>query len=350
MNYKKLKQLIKYYTLRTIANDHFDYSVWNDLKDKYKGERVFLVGNGPSLNKTPLYLLKDEKKICFNRFYISIEKLNWKPNFYMAVDDLVLGDLLSDFDLISSNVDLIFFPNIHLKGKEYYNKFPTKKKLIYFKPSFGHKFSKKLPKVYPGSSVIYEAMQILNYLGFDQIILIGVDMNYKIHKNVDYISSDSNDIISKEDDDPNHFDPRYFGKNKKYHQPDEIVVNRIIEKLKYVSTIGGNIHSNIINAGYDSKVEYFPKKEFTELFDFSDEQVKELFEECISMNTKYDSLEELDESLQNITIFEEAEQIKANFKVDLKTGLDLYKKMIFTHLPLGPYNNSYYFVDRSCTK
>ncbi len=35
---------------------------WGQLKDKYKGERVFVVGNGPSLNKTPLYLLKNEYK------------------------------------------------------------------------------------------------------------------------------------------------------------------------------------------------------------------------------------------------------------------------------------------------
>ena len=31
-----------------------------EIKGKYKGKRIFILGNGPSLNKMPLYLLKNE--------------------------------------------------------------------------------------------------------------------------------------------------------------------------------------------------------------------------------------------------------------------------------------------------
>jgi hypothetical protein len=281
-----------------------------------------------------------------------LERLNWKIDFYSTVDNLVLTDLIDEIEIIKENSTYMFFPDIHIRGEEYYKRVKPSESIFWLNYNIaGYGFSENLPKVYGGGSVIYEGIQVLNYLGFSKIILVGVDMNYIIHQNVDKINKNSNDIRSKDDDDPNHFDPRYFGKGRSYHQPEQKIVDRILSSLKYVSTIFKNKETNIINAGYDSKVDYFPKKEFTELFEYSDKQIIELFEECITMNTKYSSLQELEDSLQNNhTFFEEIEQIKGNFKVNLKTGLDLYKKMIFTHLPLGPFKNSYYFVDRTFAK
>ena len=62
------------------------------------------------------------------------------------------------------------------------------------------------------------------YLGFKEIYLLGVDMNYLNQKSV--TKEDKRDWIAKDDDDPNHFDPRYFGKGKKYHRPriDDLVL------------------------------------------------------------------------------------------------------------------------------
>src|ERR1700755_2894836 len=57
---------------------------WKNLKGAYAGKRVFLVGNGPSLNKTPLHLLANEYTMCFNRFNIMFERLGWIPTFYMC--------------------------------------------------------------------------------------------------------------------------------------------------------------------------------------------------------------------------------------------------------------------------
>ena len=48
-------------------------------KDKHKGCRVFIVGNGPSLNKTNLDLIKDEFSIGMNRISLLFNKTKWKP-------------------------------------------------------------------------------------------------------------------------------------------------------------------------------------------------------------------------------------------------------------------------------
>lgn len=49
--------------------------------------RGFVIGNGPSLNDTPLDLLRDENTIGINRLYLA--ELDWDPTFWLAVD---IGD------------------------------------------------------------------------------------------------------------------------------------------------------------------------------------------------------------------------------------------------------------------
>ena len=48
--------------------------------------RAFIVGNGPSLNQTPLDALKDE--VCFgvNRIHLLYDKVVWRPNHWVCVD------------------------------------------------------------------------------------------------------------------------------------------------------------------------------------------------------------------------------------------------------------------------
>ena len=57
------------------------FKSWSHLKNKYKNKRVFLIGNGPSLKKTPLHFLKNEYTIVFNRFNLFFERINWIPTF-----------------------------------------------------------------------------------------------------------------------------------------------------------------------------------------------------------------------------------------------------------------------------
>ena len=60
------------------------------LKGKYSGKRIFILGNGPSINKQPLYLLKNEYKMCFNRFHLLAERVGWYPELFAITDDLGL--------------------------------------------------------------------------------------------------------------------------------------------------------------------------------------------------------------------------------------------------------------------
>ena len=59
--------------------------VFEDYKDKHKNERLFLIGNGPSLAETDLNLLKNENTLAMNRISLIYDKnIDWKPTYYLS--------------------------------------------------------------------------------------------------------------------------------------------------------------------------------------------------------------------------------------------------------------------------
>ena len=56
-----------------------------DYKDLYANQRCFILGNGPSLNKTDLSCLSDEYTFGCNKISMLYEKRNWHPSFYVMV-------------------------------------------------------------------------------------------------------------------------------------------------------------------------------------------------------------------------------------------------------------------------
>ena len=59
-------------------------TVFEKYKDKHKGDRVFLVANGPSLANTNLDLIKDEISIALNKVSLIYPKNKlWRPTYYL---------------------------------------------------------------------------------------------------------------------------------------------------------------------------------------------------------------------------------------------------------------------------
>jgi hypothetical protein len=48
--------------------------------------RIFLIGNGPSLNQTPLELLKDEDTMAMNAISLIYDQTSWRPTYYYCMD------------------------------------------------------------------------------------------------------------------------------------------------------------------------------------------------------------------------------------------------------------------------
>ena len=312
---------------------------WEKLKNHFTGKTVYLIGNGPSLNKTPLYLLKDEYTMVFNRFSLMLDRLNWSPSFYSTTDDLVLEDIIDEAIDISKIAKYSFFPDISFSGKVFFKKFPKKDNILWVnqRPKLG--FSTKLPDVFLGGTTIYEGIQILKYLGFSKIVLLGVDMNYKVHTTAKKISSGS-DIVSTKNDDPNHFDPRYFGKGKKYHQPEKHVIDNIFNSLRFLRVYVDKCKDfEIINASIESKLDYFKMSCLEEELGFSDLEKAKMFEELLKDKKGGSTI-----SFPLINTEEVENLIELNkFKINLNEGLKLIPKLTSTYTVMGPFKDEVYF-------
>lgn len=65
------------------------------LQNRYRGQRLFVLGNGPSLNRQDLSKLENEYTFCFNKIYLLFDRISWRPTFYTTIDWRVTPDIWS---------------------------------------------------------------------------------------------------------------------------------------------------------------------------------------------------------------------------------------------------------------
>lgn len=236
------------------------------LHNRFLGERIFILGNGPSLNRTPLHLLENEYTFVTNRAYLLLDRLTWRPTFYTALDWRVVPDVAHEINQLAGIMCFFEkrFQNILRDGSDvfWYTHGPAQRpedKVFAYNLHEG---------VRGAGSVIGACVQISFYLGFREIYLLGCDLGYKVNDSVRQEGEDrfGNGVklylTSTRDDDPNHFDPRYFGTNRRWHDPN---VKRMIsgheQCLKGVVQGGGKI----FNATVGGELEVYPRADIFKL-------------------------------------------------------------------------------------
>ena len=226
-------------------------------------KRCFIIGNGPSLNKTDLSLLKDEITFAVNGFFLKAESLNWTPTFYIVEDHLVAEDRSEYIQTYKGPIK--FFP-IYLgyclpesDDTIFYNHRPR----VSYPDGFD--FSLKADEItYTGCTVTFSAMQLAAYLGFTEIYLIGVDADYEIPSEVKNDQTYDTSVLDMDTDDPNHFHPDYFGKGYRWHNPQ---VNKMIEAYSEARKICEASNISIQNATIGGKLEIFKRVDYLSLFE-----------------------------------------------------------------------------------
>lgn len=233
------------------------------LKNKFAGERCFILGNGPSLNKVDLSLLKDEYSFAVNGIFYKTEECGYRPTFYVVEDKAVMSDNVEKINAYETEYK--FFPTHHknkIKNRNntlFFNMntgFYRKESPNYGIPRFSTDASKRL---YCGQSVTMINLQLAYYLGFSEVYLIGMDFNYNIPSSA---IVNGLEIMSTEDDE-NHFHPDYFGSGKTWHDPQ---LERVLISYKLMKLIYEASDRKIINATAGGKLEVFDRINFDSLF------------------------------------------------------------------------------------
>lgn len=240
----------------------------NELQGRFAGERIFVLGSGPSLNKTPLEKLENEHVFAVNRIGLLLERVSWQPMFYTAFDTRVVPDNAAEI----SELDIpykFFSPRYRNLLGEAENHYFHSVSANY--NGFGHSFTDNAAYCGfgGGGTISVIAIQLAYFLGFREIYLLGMDASYTVLPTVeqsgDYqLGGDVKMLLtSTADDDPNHFDPRYYGRGKKWHNPNvEEMKIGFGRSARYISSMGGKLR----NATIGGALEEVERVDFESLF------------------------------------------------------------------------------------
>jgi hypothetical protein len=83
----KFKQGLTYHTHPT---GRASLALLGELRNCHQGKRCFILGNGPSLQKTDLTRLRDEYTFGLNRIYMLFPQLGFSTTFLVTVNHLVV--------------------------------------------------------------------------------------------------------------------------------------------------------------------------------------------------------------------------------------------------------------------
>jgi hypothetical protein len=234
----------------------FQYLKWyfkyshnlKQFKNIHQHESCFIIGNGPSLNKINLSILKDYHTFGLNKIYLMFNKVDINLTYHVAVNRLVIEQSIKEFESLSCPSFLSYKASREIIRPLNHIYFVATRPSI--TPSFYTNIEQGLNE---GYTVTYAAMQIAFYMGFKQVFLIGVDHNF-------YAPGNPNEKQLLKGDDPNHFSPDYFG-NKEWHLPDlegsEISYN--LAKFQF-----NRNNRQIFDATVDGHLNIFPKLTYEE--------------------------------------------------------------------------------------
>jgi len=219
------------------------------LRDTHCGERCFIIGNGPSLKQTDLHRLAGEYTIGMNRIYLTYPDLGFQNSYYLAINDLVIEQCAADIAQLQMPVFVSW------RGRKW---LPISENISYLFTTYtGPRFATNITgRLWEGATVTYTALQLAYYLGFQKVILIGVDHSF-------VTQGKPNTTVVSSGDDPNHFDPRYFGKGFRWQLPDLEISERAYAMAHKAYQSAGR---EVIDATIGGKLRIFPRADYDSLF------------------------------------------------------------------------------------
>ena len=164
-----------------------------EFKDIHKGQRCFIVGNGPSLNDEDLSLLENEYVFTVNKIANHPSYESMRSNYHFWADPAFFNlspdneddmELLKRFEAIKTDkVDPVCFVSQY--GYDMVKRFGLDKKLnvrFFYSDLFFRDGEKKdidfTRPVFALETVVQFCIQMAIYMGFTEIYLLGCDNTY----------------------------------------------------------------------------------------------------------------------------------------------------------------------------
>ena len=193
--------------------DSFLYKLFADpaplkaLHNKYKDKPLIVVGNGPSLNNTPLDSFVGVPSIGMNKIDLIYSRTEWRPSVVVCLNNLVARQHQDVFVNSELPVFVAWKARWLLKAR-------NRSRLAYFNTTLSNHFSKNAVEGFGSSATVtYIALQLAYWMGANPVILLGVDHSFKY-------TGEKRTYQKRDGDDVNHFDPNYFKSGSYWGTPD----------------------------------------------------------------------------------------------------------------------------------
>jgi hypothetical protein len=207
------------------------------------------VANGPSLKKMDLSFLKDKISFGLNRIYLAYKEKQFANNYLVSINNLVLTQFAKELDALPITKFINWESRSHFSKKQENN--------FIYRKIFGKNFEKNIEQgLNPAATVTYAALQIIYYMGFTKVIIIGMDHNFSTKSK----NRPNKMEVREEEEDVNHFHPNYFPKGSKWETPD-------LKSSEYFYKIARKEYEKdgrqIIDCTIGGKCEVFEKDDYT---------------------------------------------------------------------------------------
>jgi hypothetical protein len=219
------------------------------LKDAHKGERCFLIGNGPSLRNTDLSKLVGEFTFGFNRIFLAADELGFVPSCLVSINDLMI-------EQSAAELQALMMPKFFAWRSRRWLTLADDIHFIYTSYT-GARFARDVTgRVWEGATVTNVALQLAYHMGFTKVILIGVDHNFTS-------KGKPNTTVVSTGEDPNHFSGAYFGKGFRWQLPD-LETSEIGYRMARKAFEEDD--RQVLDATIGGKLDIFPKVDYGSLF------------------------------------------------------------------------------------
>ena len=209
---------------------------------KRRAESCVIVANGPSLNKSDLSLLQGSDVIISN-FAIISKKLEGLATYLTITNDLVARQGSVRFNALDVTRVLPFW--LH-------NSMTAGDNTVFLPATVNPTFCGDIAGTFSWrSTVSYFNMQLAFALGYENVVLIGFDHSYKQAAGLK-----EGTAIEQKDEDPNHFDPRYF-QGKTWQAADTGNMEQMYLVARDAYAAAGR---RIVNATEGGMLEVFPRE------------------------------------------------------------------------------------------
>ena len=219
-----------------------------ELKNRYEGEKAVILCNGPSLLKSDFSLLNDVYTFGLNKINLLFESTTFRPSCVVSTNRYVIRQ---NRDFYNSTDIRLFLESSALK-----NGVKPRENIIFFHSTNIDRFARDCSlSLFEGYTVTFVALQLAFHMGFRDVALIGCDHEFRK-------KGPANMLVKAENNDPDHFDDRYFPEGEVWQLPD---LDRSELYYRYAGNVYEAFNRKIVNATAGGKLEVFDR---VDLVDF----------------------------------------------------------------------------------